>query len=249
MGILKIVPRNSHCSQAQGLWHSYHLLVQIALFVGHLQHCYEQAAPICHQNEMGCEPFSYFSANLSYKWNWDQLYFSSTPLETQNELGLPMVLSASNAFQVASEETESSQIALLSWVFPVILQEIPTGPPAIPINGAKKKKKTELFANKSPVKPPLSGKRLPADEMLARRLSPGAASSELAGELWKAESLSLHLSTMRICVCYTERKLRQESKEEPSSTMKVSLRKQLLAGLHLCLRQTRGMRFMLWRGD
>lgn len=50
-----------------------------------------------------------------------------------------MVLSASNAFQVASEETESSQIALLSWVFPVILQEIPTGPPAIPINGAKKK--------------------------------------------------------------------------------------------------------------
>ena len=50
-----------------------------------------------------------------------------------------MVLSASNAFQVASEETESSQIALLSWVFPVILQEIPTGPPAIPINSAKKK--------------------------------------------------------------------------------------------------------------
>ena len=50
-----------------------------------------------------------------------------------------MVLSASNALQVASEKTESSQIALLSWVFPVILQEIPTGPPAIPINGAKKK--------------------------------------------------------------------------------------------------------------
>lgn len=49
-----------------------------------------------------------------------------------------MVLSASNALQVASEKTESSQIALLSWVFPVILQEIPTGPPAIPINGAKK---------------------------------------------------------------------------------------------------------------
>ena len=91
-----------------------------------------------------------------------------------------MVLSASNALQVASEKTESSQIALLSWVFPVILQEIPTGPPAIPINGAKK---TELFANKSPVKPPSSGKQLPADEMLARRLSPGAASSELAGEL------------------------------------------------------------------
>ena len=92
-----------------------------------------------------------------------------------------MVLSASNALQVASEKTESSQIALLSWVFPVILQKIPTGPPAIPINGAKKK--TELFANKSPVKPPSSGKQLPADEMLARRLSPGAASSELAGEL------------------------------------------------------------------
>lgn len=49
-----------------------------------------------------------------------------------------MVLSAASTFQVASEETESSQIVLLSWVFPVILQEIPTGPPAIPINGAKK---------------------------------------------------------------------------------------------------------------
>lgn len=45
------------------------------------------------------------------------------------------------------------------------------------------KKNPELFANKSPVKPPSSGKHLPADETLARRLSPGAASSELAGEL------------------------------------------------------------------
>lgn len=60
-----------------------------------------------------------------------------------------MVLSASNAFQVASEETESSQIALLSWVFPVILQEIPTGPPAIPINGAKKKKPQSCLPTKA----------------------------------------------------------------------------------------------------
>ena len=52
-----------------------------------------------------------------------------------------MVLSATNGFQVATEEREDSQqkqTALLSWVFPVIWLEMPTGPSAIPIDGAKK---------------------------------------------------------------------------------------------------------------
>lgn len=130
--------------------------------------------------------------------------------------------SASNAFQVASEETECSQIVLLSWVFPVILQEIPTGPPAIPINGAKKTQ--SCLPTKAQWNHHHQGSTSLQMRPLARRLSPGAASSELAGELWKAESLSLYLSRTRLCVCYTERKLGWGVKEEPSSTMKVSLR-------------------------
>lgn len=50
---------------------------------------------------------------------------------------------------------------------------------------------------------------------------PGATSSELSGELCKAENLSPHLSRIRLLMCYRETKLRQGSKEESSSTIKV----------------------------